>query len=105
MTKAFPLKGFTDKSVYNNKSFLLKCKLNIPLGNKRKGNVHVLVLLGGQENGRGEEVARKESAFPSMPDSKDWDFISKQVAWFMLAGLAIQFLELGLCVHHQGTKC
>lgn len=38
MTKAFPLKSFTDKSVYNNninnKSFLLKCKLNIPLGNK-----------------------------------------------------------------------
>lgn len=70
MTKAFPLKSFTDKSVYNNninnKSFLLKYKLNIPLGNKRKGNVHVLVLIGGQENGRGEEAARKESAFLSL---------------------------------------
>lgn len=70
MTKAFPLKSFTDKSVYNNninnKSFLLKRKLNIPLGNKRKGNVHVLVLIGGQENGRGEEGAGKESAFHSL---------------------------------------
>lgn len=64
MTKAFPLKSFTDKSVYNNnninnKSFLLKCKLNIPLGNKRKGSVQALVLMGGQENGRGEEDVSK----------------------------------------------
>jgi len=58
MTKAFPLKNFTDKSVYNNnninnKRSLLKCKLNIPLGNKRKGSAQVLVLTEGQENGRG----------------------------------------------------
>lgn len=63
MTKAFPLKSFTDKSVYNNnvnnKSFLLKCKLNIPLGNKRKGSVQALVQMGDQENERGGEDMSK----------------------------------------------
>lgn len=63
MTKAFPLKNSTDKSVYNNnninnKRFLLKCKLNIPSGNKRKGSAQALVLMEGQENGRGRRYVK-----------------------------------------------